>query len=364
MTARMYYDNDADPAALAGKTVAIIGYGSQGHAHARNLHESGVGVVVGLAPGSKSRALAAEAGLRVADVADAVGEADVVMILVPDTAQKAVYDAEIGPNLRPGQLLMFAHGFNIHFGRIDPPEGVDVGMVAPKGPGHLVRSVYEAGGGVPALFAIHRDPSGTARDRVFAYARALGCMRAGILETTFKEETETDLFGEQALLCGGVSSLVKAAFETLVEAGYQPELAYFETMHELKLIVDLMYRGGLNFMRFSVSDTAEYGDYVSGPRVVEGAKATMRDVLAEIQSGAFASRWIAENETGRHEFERLRAQDRDHQIEQVGAELRSKMPFLNPVVVRAGEAQAGAGSAAAGAAAGAGAGGTTGQGRA
>ena len=347
MTAKMYYDNDADPAALTGSTVAIIGYGSQGHAHARNLHESGVKVVVGLAPGSKSRALAADAGLVVADVADAVREADVIMILVPDTAQKAVYDAEIAPNLRPGKLLMFAHGFNIHFGRIDPPEGVDVGMVAPKGPGHLVRSVYEAGGGVPALFAIHRDPSGTARARVFAYALALGNMRAGILETTFKEETETDLFGEQALLCGGVSALVKAAFETLVEAGYQPELAYFETMHELKLIVDLMYRGGLNFMRFSVSDTAEYGDYVSGPRVVEGAKATMRDVLSEIQSGAFANRWIEENDTGRHQFERLRAQDRDHQIEQVGAELRAKMPFLNPVVVRAGEAQAGAGAGAA-----------------
>ena len=262
------------------------------------------------------------------------------MILVPDTSQKAVYDAEIEPNLRPGQLLMFAHGFNIHFGRIVPPDFVDVGMVAPKGPGHLVRSVYQAGGGVPALFAVHQDPTGTGKARVFAYARGLGNTRAGILETTFKEETETDLFGEQALLCGGVSALVKAAFETLVEAGYQPELAYFETMHELKLIVDLMYRGGLNFMRFSVSDTAEYGDYVSGPRIVEGAKATMRDVLGEIQNGSFATRWIRENETGRHEFERLRAQDQDHQIEQVGAALRAQMPFLNPVVVHAGEAQA------------------------
>ena len=340
MTARMYYDNDADPAALEGQTVAIIGYGSQGHAHALNLHESGVDVIVGLAEGSKSKALAEEAGLEVETVADAVKAADVIMILVPDTGQKAVYDMEIEPHLRPGQLLMFAHGFNIHFGRIVPPDFIDVGMVAPKGPGHLVRSVYQAGGGVPALFAVHQDATGTARARVFAYARGLGNTRAGILETTFKEETETDLFGEQALLCGGVSALVKAAFETLVEAGYQPELAYFETMHELKLIVDLMYRGGLNFMRFSVSDTAEYGDYVSGPRIVEGAKATMRDVLGEIQSGAFASRWIRENETGRHEFERLRAQDRDHQIEQVGAELRAQMPFLNPVVVRAGEAQA------------------------
>ncbi len=340
MTARMYYDADTDPAALEGKTVAVIGYGSQGHAHAQNLKESGVDVVVGLAPGSKSRPLAAAAGLRVADVADAVREADIVMILVPDTAQKAVYDAEIRPNLRPGQLVMFAHGFNIHFGRIDPPADIDVGMVAPKGPGHLLRSVYEAGGGVPALFAVHRNASGTARDRVLAYARAIGSTRAGVLETTFKEETETDLFGEQALLCGGVSALVKAAFETLVEAGYQPELAYFETMHELKLIVDLMYRGGLNFMRFSVSDTAEYGDYVSGPRIIEGAKATMKDVLSEIQSGQFAKRWVAEYESGGREFARLRAQDHDHQIEKVGAELRAKMPFVKPVVVEAGQAQA------------------------
>jgi ketol-acid reductoisomerase len=343
----MYYDNDADPAALAGQTVAIIGYGSQGHAHALNLHDSGVDVVVGLAPGSKSRALAEEAGLRVTDVADAVRAADVVMILVPDTAQKSVYDADIAPNLRPGQLLMFAHGFNIRFGRISPPDVVDVGMVAPKGPGHLLRSVYQQGGGVPALFAVERDASGTARARVLAYARALGSTRAGVLETTFAEETETDLFGEQALLCGGVSALVKAAFETLVEAGYQPELAYFETMHELKLIVDLMYRGGLNFMRFSVSDTAEFGDYVSGPRVTEGAKAAMKDVLADIQSGSFASRWIDEYDTGGKQFQRLRQQDRDHQIEQVGAELRARMPFLDPVTVQAGQAQATASGAAA-----------------
>jgi ketol-acid reductoisomerase len=339
MTARMYYDNDADPTSLAGQTVAIIGYGSQGHAHALNLHESGVDVVVGLKPGSKSRPLAEEAGLRVADVADAVRGADVVMILVPDTEQKAVYDAEIGPNLRPGHLLMFAHGFNIHFGRIDPPGTVDVGMVAPKGPGHLLRSVYQQGGGVPALFAVHRDQSGTARDRVLAYARAIGSTRAGVLETTFAEETETDLFGEQSVLCGGTAALVKMAFETLVEAGYQPELAYFETMHELKLIVDLMYRGGLNFMRFSVSDTAEYGDYVSGPRVTEGVKAAMKDVLADIQSGSFATRWISEQESGGADFARLREQDRHHQIEEVGRELRAQMAFLNPVVVEAGEAQ-------------------------
>ncbi len=343
MTARMYYDADADPAALRDRTVAIIGYGSQGHAHALNLRDSGVDVVVGLAPNSKSRSIAAEAGLRVADVADAVRRADSIMILVPDTAQRAVYDAEIAPNLREGQLLLFAHGFNIHFGLIDPPGGVDVGMVAPKGPGHLVRSVYVEGGGVPALFAVHRDASGTARARVFAYARALGATRAGVLETTFAEETETDLFGEQAVLCGGVSNLVKNGFETLVEAGYQPELAYFEVMHELKLIVDLMYRGGLNFMRFSVSDTAEYGDYVSGPRIVDDhVRQTMRQVLSEIQDGTFARKWIAENEAGRPEFERLRRRDQDHQIERVGAELRSKMRWLNPVEVRPEQAQASA----------------------
>ncbi|HEX5590610.1 MAG TPA: ketol-acid reductoisomerase [Candidatus Limnocylindrales bacterium] len=357
MTARMYYDADVDAGALAGQTVAVIGYGSQGHAHALNLHESGVRVIVGLAEGSKSRPLAEEAGLEVRTVAEAVQAADVIMILVPDTAQKAVYDAAIEPHLRPGQLLMFAHGFNIHFKRIVPPDFVDVGMVAPKGPGHLVRSVYQAGGGVPALFAVHQDPSGTGRARTLAYARALGNTRAGVLETSFAEETETDLFGEQSVLCGGTASLVKMAFETLVEAGYQPELAYFETMHELKLIVDLLYRGGLNFMRFSVSDTAEYGDYVSGPRIIdETVRTRMREVLGEIQDGSFAARWIAENDAGREEFERLRAADRDHQIEQVGAELRAQMPFLNPVVVRAGQAQAGAGRP--GAAAGAGSGGT------
>ncbi len=343
MTARMYYDNDADLKALEGQTVAIIGYGSQGHAHALNLHESGVDVVVGLAAGSKSRAIAADAGLTVMDVADAVKAADVIMILVPDTAQKDVYDQEIGPNLRAGHLLMFAHGFNIHFGRIDPPGIVDVSMVAPKGPGHLLRSVYQAGGGVPALFAVHRDQSGTARDRTLAYARAIGSTRAGVLETTFAEETETDLFGEQSVLCGGTAALVKMAFETLVEAGYQPELAYFETMHELKLIVDLMYRGGLNFMRFSVSDTAEYGDYVSGPRIIDGhVRETMQAVLKEIQDGTFANRWIAENESGRHEFERLRAADRAHLIERVGGRLRAQMPFLDPVEVEAGQAQAAA----------------------
>ena len=299
-------------------------------------------VVVGLAPGSKSRALAEEAGLRVADVPDAVRAADVVMILVPDTAQKAVYDADIAPNLRPGQLLMFAHGFNIHFARIDPPGIVDVGMVAPR-PRPPAAERVPGGRRRAALFAVHRDASGTARGRVLAYARAIGATRAGVLETTFAEETETDLFGEQSVLCGGTAALVKMAFETLVEAGYQPELAYFETMHELKLIVDLLYRGGLNFMRFSVSDTAEYGDYVSGPRIIDDrVRDTMHQVLAEIQDGSFANRWIEENETGRQEFERLRAADRDHQVEQVGARLRAQMPFLNPVEVRAGQAQAAA----------------------
>ena len=340
MTAKMYYDADADPSALAGQTIAVIGYGSQGHAHALNLRDSGQSVIIGLAEGSKSRSLAEAAGFEVKTVAEATKVADVIMIAVPDTIQKSVYDAEIEPNLRPNTLLMFAHGFNIRFDRIRPPATVDVGMVAPKGPGHLVRSVYEQGGGVPALFAVDQDASGTARARVLAYARGLGNTRAGVLETTFKEETETDLFGEQALLCGGVSALVKAAFETLVEAGYQPELAYFETMHELKLIVDLMYRGGLNFMRFSVSDTAEYGDYVSGPRVTEGAKAAMKDVLTDIQSGAFAAKWIAVQDAGGEDFRRLREQDRNHQIEQVGADLRAKMPFLKPVVVEAGQAQA------------------------
>ncbi len=343
MTARMYYDADADPAALAGQTVAIVGFGSQGHAHALNLRESGVRVIVGLPATSRSRAIAADAGLAVADVAAAVRDADVVMILVPDTAQKDVWEADIAPSIRQGALLLFAHGFNIRFDRIRPPAGIDVGMVAPKGPGHLVRSVYVDGGGVPALFAVGQDATGTARARVLAYARALGATRAGVLETTFAEETETDLFGEQAVLCGGTAALVKAAFETLVEAGYQPELAYFETLHELKLIVDLMYRGGLNFMRFSVSDTAEYGDYVSGPRIIDArVKDTMKQVLTEIQDGTFAARWIAENEAGRPEFERLRMADHDHLVERVGGRLRDAMPFLNPVNVQAGTAQAAA----------------------
>jgi ketol-acid reductoisomerase len=339
----MYYDADADPKALAGQKIAIIGYGSQGHAHAQNLHDSGYDVVVGLPSASKSRALAAEAGLAVADIADAVKAADVIMILVPDTIQKKVYESSIEPNMHAGQLLMFAHGFNIRFDLIKPGEGIDVGMVAPKGPGHLVRSVFEQGGGVPALLAVEKDATGTARARVLAYARGIGATRAGVLETTFKEETETDLFGEQVVLCGGVTSLIRNGFETLVEAGYQPELAYFEVMHELKLIVDLMYRGGMNYMRFSVSDTAEYGDYVSGPRIIDArVREEMRAVLHEIQDGSFAAAWIAENEAGQPNFKKMREAGRDHQVEQVGARLRKAMPFLNPVEVVDGQPQAAA----------------------
>ncbi len=342
MTARMYYDADADPSALEGQKIVIVGYGSQGHAHAQNLHDSGYDVTV-VEANPKARALADEAGLKTADIAAAVKAADVIMILVPDTLQKMVFETSIEPNMHAGQLLMFAHGFNIRFDRIKPGEGIDVGMVAPKGPGHLVRSVFEQGGGVPALFAVEKDATGTARARTLAYARGIGATRAGVLETTFKEETETDLFGEQVVLCGGVTSLIKNGFETLVEAGYQPELAYFEVMHELKLIVDLMYRGGMNFMRFSVSDTAEYGDYVSGPRIVDArVRDEMRKVLHEIQDGTFAANWIAENEAGQPNFKKMREADRDHQIEQVGARLRKAMPFLNPVEVVAGQPQAAA----------------------
>jgi ketol-acid reductoisomerase len=342
MTAKMYYDEDADPKALAGQKIAIIGYGSQGHAHAQNLHDSGYDVTV-VEANPKARALAEEHGLATADIADAVKAADVIMILVPDTLQKKVYETSIEPNMHKGQLLMFAHGFNIRFDRIKPGEGIDVGMVAPKGPGHLVRSVFEQGGGVPALFAVEKDATGTARGRVLAYARGIGATRAGVLETTFKEETETDLFGEQAVLCGGVTQLIKNGFETLVEAGYQPELAYFEVMHEMKLIVDLFYRGGMNFMRFSVSDTAEYGDYVSGPRVIgPQVRAAMQQILKEIQDGSFADKWIAENEAGSPNFKRMREEGRGHQIEQVGASLRKAMPFLHPVEIVDGQPQAAA----------------------
>jgi ketol-acid reductoisomerase len=343
----LVYDRDIDRTALGGQIVAVIGYGSQGEAHARNLADSGVAVVVGLRPDSASGARARDAGLRVAEPADAVAEADVIALLVPDTAAPRVYADAVEPNLRDGALLLFAHGFNIHFGQIDPPGGVDVGMVAPKGPGHLVRRTYEAGGGVPSLFAVHRDATGSGRVRTLAYAAALGAGRAGILETTFAEETETDLFGEQTVLCGGVTSLVTAGFETLVEAGYQPELAYFETMHELKLIVDLMYQGGLAYMRYSISDTAEFGDYVSGPRIIDDrVRDEMRHVLAEIRDGSFARRWIAEGEAGGPEFRRLRAQNARQRIEEIGGALRERMSFIDPKQAPAGWADAPAPTAA------------------
>ena len=330
--ATMYYDKDADLELIQRRKVAIIGYGSQGHAHALNLKESGVSVCVGLAGGSRSAEKARAAGLRVATVAEAAEWADTIMVLVPDTKQPSIYESSIRPHLRAGKTLMFAHGFNIRFGSIVPPADVDVSMIAPKAPGHRVREVFREGGGTPGLLAVHQDASGRARADALAYARAIGCTRAGVIETTFAEETETDLFGEQAVLCGGVSALVKAGFETLVEAGYQPEIAYFECLHELKLIVDLMYRGGLGYMRYSVSDTAEHGDYTGGPRIVTDAtREAMRQMLKDIQSGAYAKGWIAENEKGLPWFNAARERERHHPIEQVGARLRAMMPFLDPV---------------------------------
>jgi len=327
--ATVYYDKDADLSALEGRKVAIIGYGSQGHAHALNLKDSGIDVRVGLYDGSPSRAKAEAAGLTVKSVAQAADEADVIMILLPDTKQKKVYEAEILPGLRDGKALFFAHGFNIHFAQIKPPAGIDVLMVAPKGPGHLVRRTYTEGIGTPALIAIQQDATGKAHELALAYAKGIGATRAGVLETTFKEETETDLFGEQAVLCGGVSELIKAGFETLTHAGYQPEVAYFECMHELKLIVDLLYEGGFKYMRYSVSDTAEYGDYTRGKRVIgDGSRAEMQRILSEIQSGEFAKEWIDENEHGAQKFLEERERQRDHQIEKVGAELRAMMPWL------------------------------------
>ncbi len=329
MAARMHYDQDADLAALAGQRIAVLGYGSQGHAHALNLRDSGLDVRVGLPETSRSREAAATEGLRVCTPAEACADADVIMVLIPDTGQRALYESEIAGHLSPGKMLMFAHGFNIRYNLIEPPAGVDVSMVAPKGPGHLVRRTYVEGQGVPCLFAVHQDATGTARARTLAYARGIGGTRAGVLETSFAEETETDLFGEQAVLCGGISALVKAGFETLVEAGYQPELAYFEVMHELKLIVDLMYQGGLSYMRYSVSDTAEYGDYVSGPKVVnDTSRQAMKSLLRDIQDGSFAKRWIEEDRSGRPNFLEYRDEDRHHQIESVGAELRTRMTWL------------------------------------
>ena len=334
---KIYYENDADLNVLKNKTVAIIGFGSQGHAHALNLKESGVNVVVGLPATSKSVLKAQNAGLKVMTVDAAAKAADMIMMLVPDVPCAQIYKDHVAPYLTPGKTVMFAHGFNIRFAQIQPPPFIDVSMVAPKAPGHRVRGTYQDGGGTPCLVAIEQDASGNALANALAYAKGIGGTRAGVLSTTFTEETETDLFGEQVVLCGGVSHLVKAGFETLVEAGYHPEAAYFECMHELKLIVDLFYQGGLNYMRYSVSDTAEWGDYVSGPRLVTKAtKAEMKKILTEIQNGKFAKDWIRENNSGRAKFNKIRQKDVDHPIEQVGVTLRRMMPWLNPREVKPG----------------------------
>lgn len=328
--AKMYYDSNADLNLLKDKTVAVIGYGSQGHAHALNLRDSGVNVVIGLYEGSKSWPVAEQAGLKVMTAADAAKAADIIMILINDEKQAKMYKESIEPNLKAGKTLAFAHGFNIHFKQIIPPADVDVIMIAPKGPGHLVRAEYERGGGVPDLIAVFQNPSGKAKEIALAYAKGIGGTRAGVLETTFKEETETDLFGEQAVLCGGVSHLVKAGFETLIEAGYQPEIAYFECFHELKLIVDLFYQGGVNYMRYSVSDTAEYGDYVSGPKIItDQTRKAMKDILTNIQNGTFAKAWIKENEDGRPFFNKIKEEESRHQLEVIGKELRQHMPWIN-----------------------------------
>jgi ketol-acid reductoisomerase len=331
---KTYHDQDADLSLIQGKKVAIIGYGSQGHAHSLNLKDSGVDVRVGLPATSRSIKKAKAVGLEVLSVEDAAKWADVIMILAPDTSQAAIYNEQIAPYLGKGKTVMFAHGFNIRYGTIKPSKEIDVSMVAPKAPGHRVREVFTEGGGVPALIAVHQDASGEAHALALSYAKGIGSARAGVLETTFTEETETDLFGEQTVLCGGVSALVKAGFETLVDAGYQPEVAYFECLHELKLIVDLMYRGGLAYMRYSISDTAEYGDYTAGPRLVTDAtRAEMKKILAEIQDGTFATNWIRENETGRKAFDKMRSKEAEHPIEEVGSKLRAAMPFLDPVTV-------------------------------
>ena len=333
--ATMYYDDAADLALIRAKKVAVIGYGSQGHAHALNLRDSGVSVRVGLAPSSQSRAKATEAGLTVGDVADVTRWADVVMILIPDTSAPKVYREEIEPNLAPGSLVLFAHGFNIRFGTISARSDLDVAMVAPKAPGHRVRELFVEGAGTPALFALHQDATGNARALTMSYAKGIGVTRAGVIETTFAEETETDLFGEQAVLCGGVSALIKAAFETLVEAGYQPEIAYFKCLHELKLIVDLIYQGGLSYMRYSVSDTAEHGDYTGGPKIVTAeTRKAMKKMLEDIKSGEYARGWVAENDRGRPWFNQQRQIESAHVIEEVGERLRALMPFLKPVKIR------------------------------
>ncbi len=327
--ANVYYQQHADPSLIKSKRVAVIGYGSQGHAHALNMRDSGINVTVACYAGSPSAARAKQDGLPVSTVEQATQTADVVMILIPDETQKKVYKASIEPHLRSGQTLMFAHGFNIHFGQVVPPPLVDVSMIAPKSPGHRMRELFVEGVGVPALLAVHQDASGRAKENALAYAWATGNLKAGVIETTFKEETESDLFGEQTVLCGGVSALVKTAFETLVGAGYQPEIAYFECMHELKLIVDLFYQGGLGYMRYSVSDTAEYGDYTRGPRVIDAhVRQTMKQILTEVQNGTFAKQWIAENEAGRPNFKRMREEEAKHPIEAVGKQLREMMSFL------------------------------------
>jgi ketol-acid reductoisomerase len=327
--AKIYYDSDCNLKLLEGKVIGIVGYGSQGHAQAQNLRDSGCQVIVAEAKGSRGWKSAKEAGFRVVGAADVAKEADIIVMLVPDTLQRDIYYRSIEKGLAPGNTLMFAHGFNIHYGQIIPPPDIDVTMIAPKCPGHMLRQVYTEKKGPPAIIAVHQDTSGGARDIALAYAKGIGCSRAGVIETTFAEETETDLFGEQTVLCGGVSALVKAGFETLVEAGYQPEIAYFECFHELKLIVDLMYQGGLGYMRYSVSDTAEYGDYTRGPRVIDDmVKDEMAQILAEIQDGSFAKEWILENQAGRPVYNALKRMDAEHLIEEVGEELRQMMPWL------------------------------------
>jgi ketol-acid reductoisomerase len=343
MAANVYYEADADPSIIRSKKVAIIGYGSQGHAHALNLKESGVEVCVGLRDGSSSKAKAEQAGLTVMSMDDAAARADVIMILAPDTEQKKIFDEHIAGGLQPGNAIAFAHGFNVRFGRITPPEGVDCIMIAPKGPGHLVRRTYTEGGGVPALIAVAQDATGGAKALALSYAEAIGGARAGVIETTFPEETETDLFGEQVVLCGGLTRLVQAGFETLVEAGYAPEMAYFECLHEVKLIVDLMYEEGIAGMRYSISDTAEYGDLTRGPRIVtDETKAEMKRILDEIQTGKFADEWVAESESGRANYHRLQDEGKQHPIEVVGAQLRAMMPWISAGKQKVAEASGGA----------------------
>ncbi len=339
MAAKMYYDKDANPDIIKGKKVAILGYGSQGHAHALNLQDNGVAVKVGLPASSRSRDKAKASGLAVGTVAEVSKWADVIMMLVPDTTQAPIYRDEVAPNLAPGDMLMFAHGLNIRFGFITPPANVDVAMIAPKSPGHRVRELFQEGGGTPALLAVHQDATGKAKETALSYAWGIGVTRAGVIETTFAEETETDLFGEQAVLCGGTSALIKAGFQTLVDAGYQPEIAYFECLHELKLIVDLIYRGGLSYMRYSISDTAEHGDYTGGPQIVtDETRKNMKKMLERIQTGEYARAWMAEHAAGRPAFNATRTRERDQLLEKVGKDLRKMMPFLDPVDVEKVEA--------------------------